>query len=95
MPAASHREHQFVFSLLGLRSMPKVLNCSAGKNLTEIRKHQYFHLNNSDGGRGRRQTSLEGPRVTQIAMKGRKFNLDLSCSRQGPLPLQDLPGAQT
>lgn len=95
LPAASHREHQFVFSLLGLRSMPKALKCSAGKDLPEIRKHQYFHLNNSDGGSGRRQSSLKGPRVIQIAMKGRKLNLDLSCSRQGPQPLQDLPGAQT
>lgn len=35
-PAAFHKEHQYVFSLLGLRSMPKALNCSVGRNLPKI-----------------------------------------------------------
>jgi len=74
LPAAFHKEHQYVFSLLGLKSMPKALNCSVGKDLPEIlgnKETPVFPFKQGWWRRrgGDRQTRLEGPKVTQTALK--------------------------
>lgn len=42
---------------------------------------------------GSREARAAGPKVTQIELKSRKLNQDISCPRKGPQPLQHLPAA--